>query len=74
MVGRHWFGLCVSVESDLFFSARIEIKRVFVSGRRNRLDVRAGIEIECDFSVGIEICFVLVRRLKLTRFLCGGEN
>ena len=37
------------------FSVRIEINRVFVSGDRNRLDIRVGIEIDLISVFGSEL-------------------
>ena len=44
-----------------FSSVRIEINSVFVSGHRNRLDIRVGIEVD----------LISLMRPKLTWFWCG---
>ena len=62
-----WFGINLVVCSGrkrLVFSVRIKINWVFVSGHRNRLDIRVGIKID----------FISVMVLKLNRFLCAGSK
>ena len=57
-----WF-LC-SGWKILVFGVRIEITRIFVSGHRNRLDIRVGIKID----------LISVMRSKFTSFLCEGSK
>ena len=57
-----WF-LC-SGRKWRVFSVLIEINWVFVSGHRNRLDIRVGVKID----------FILVMGSKLTWFLCAGSK
>ena len=56
---RHWLGFWVAVENELFLGSRSIW--VFVSGHRNRLDIRVGIEFDLISVIGS----------KLTRFLCA---
>ena len=54
----------MAVENYFFLVYGSKLTPFFVSGHRNRLDIRVGIEID----------LVLVWVSKLTSFLCGGSK
>ena len=61
---RHWFGFRVEVGNDLFFASGSKLTVFFLSGDRNRLDIR----------VGIEIYLISVLVSKLTWFYLRDRN
>ena len=63
--------ICVAVENDLFLVSGSNLTRFFVSGHRNRLDIRAGIEIDLISVIGSILSWFLLWGSKLTLFWCG---
>ena len=53
------------------FSVWIEMNSVFVSGHRNRVDVRVGIEIYMMSVMGSKLTCFLFAGLELIDFVCG---
>ena len=64
----------MAVEKWLVFSVWIEINTAFVSGHRNRLDIRMGIEIDLISVMGSKLTWFLCGWPKMTWFQCGGSE
>ena len=59
---------------SLVFCVWIEINSIFVSGHRNRLDIKVGIEIDWISVMGSRLTWFLCAGSKLTWFFCGNRN
>ena len=70
---RNWLVSFVAVENDLILVPRSKLTRFFVSGHRNRLDIRMGIEMELISVVSLNKLDFGVRDRNLLHFNVGIE-